>query len=119
MDFEKAYEDGYKNHVKDLSQTDKAFLAGVANAYFAIETFAANADSVYGEVPEGETEILAKMKKDIRKQVINDLRDWIRGEWYETIVSMIDEIEDGKVKANDDYNDPEPLDDEDIDFDEE
>lgn len=119
MDFRRCYEDGYKDHMEELSETDKAFMAGIEKTYEDIEVFAANADDVYDEVSETDTETIARIKKEIRKQVLNDLRDWIRSEWYETVISMLDECEDGKVKVNDEYKTPEPLDEEDIDFDEE
>ena len=33
MDFRRAWEDGYKDGIGDLSQTDKAFMAGIAKTY--------------------------------------------------------------------------------------
>lgn len=118
MDFKRSYENGYKDHRNELSLTDRAFMAGVAQTYEDIETFAENADSAYGEVSESDTETIANLKREIRKQVISDLRDWLRMNWYETVVSMIDECGDGMVKEDEDYGLPEPLSEEDIDFDE-
>lgn len=114
MDFRKIYEDGYHKHRKELSHTDRAYVAGFAKAYDEVESFYYNADDVYDEVSETEIDTLANIKREIRAQVINDLRDWLRVEWYEMLVSMIDETEDDVVKENDEYAIPEPLSEEDV-----
>ena len=117
MDFRRAWEDGYKDGVGDLSQTDKAFMAGIAKTYGDIETFLANADDVYDEVPEGEVEVISKAKKEFRTKVLNDLRDYIRTEWYETVIVLLDDCPEDKKRENEDYDTPEPLSEEDLEFD--
>ena len=115
MDFERLYNDDYKNYRKDLSQTDKAFLRGYAEAYREIACFADNQD-VYEEIPEC-FETLKKIHKEISHDVIANIRDWLRSTWYEFVISMIDECEKGKVKENIDYELPEPLElDENVDY---
>ncbi len=108
MDFRFCYEDGYKNHRNELSETDKAFMAGFKCAYNEIETFMANTDSYEG-INREVSPTLSKVCKEIREDIINDLRDWLRCNWYETIISMIDEAEEGVQKNNDEYEIPEPL----------
>ncbi len=119
MDYKYIYNKGYKDHREELSQTDKAYLAGIKHTYEAIETFLDNADDVYEEIPKTEVDVFAKVKRTIRRTVLNDLRHWIRSEWYEAIVSMIDESEDGVKKENEEYVNPEPLSKENIGYEEE
>lgn len=107
MDFKFCYEDGYKNHRKELSETDKAYMAGYEKAYQEIESFMANTDCYEQKFKTAES-------KEIRAEIINNLRDWLRMEWYEIIVSMIDEADDGVQKENDEYAIPDPLSEEDV-----
>lgn len=107
MDFKRIYDDDYKNYRKDLSQTDKAFMEGYKAAYDDIASFFYNQD-VYEEIPECFG-TLKKIHEEISKDVIGNIRDWLRMEWYEIIISMIDNTEKGKVKENIDCELPEPL----------
>ena len=89
MDFQYIYEDGYSKQRKALFEDQKAFIHGFQRAYDEIEIFMANTDC-YDSIKKGVSPTLAKIDRELRENVINDLRDWLRKEWYEMIVSFID-----------------------------
>lgn len=108
MNFKKCYEDSYKDHRNELSETDKAFFAGFKYAYDQLETFMTNAD-VYESVPESVSPTLARVVSEVKEGTVNDVRDWLRMEWFELLVSLLDDCEDGQKRKNSDYGLPEPL----------
>jgi len=67
---------------------------------------------------------LAKIAEDLQKQAVEEIRQWLKGTWYEYMISFLDnhEIDEGDNKeklSNRDYGLPEPPDDSELDDDEE
>ncbi|MBQ3825097.1 MAG: hypothetical protein II811_03060 [Spirochaetaceae bacterium] len=110
MDFQHSYEHGYKESRKALFEDQKAYMHGFARAYDEIEIFMSNTDC-YESISKAVSPTLAKIDRELRENVINDLRDWLRKEWFEMAVSFIDEADGednfGKILQN--WKLPEPL----------
>lgn len=90
MDFEYCYKkNGYKEAREKLAEDSKAYLHGFEYCYEQIENFMNNTDC-YTSIPNDVSPTLAKIDRELRENIINDLRHWLRLEWYEMIVCMID-----------------------------
>ena len=110
MNFKYSYENGYSEARNALSEDVKAYILGYERAYDDIETFMANTDC-YESISHNVSPTLAKIDRELRENIINDLRDWLRSNWYEMVVSFIDDAggDDNTGKLKQCWRLPEPM----------